>query len=158
MTIATVTATLREARAEDAARIADIYLASRAAFLPYARSPHSVASVRAWIRDILLPGDDVTVTSVGDAPVGFMAVHRTGGVAWISRLYLDPPLVGRGIGTRLLAHALATASRPVRLLTFQQNAAARLFYGRNGFSPVRFRDGATNEERCPDVLYELAAS
>jgi RimJ/RimL family protein N-acetyltransferase len=51
---------------------------------------------------------------------------------------------------------LATARRPIRLYTFQQNNGARQFYERNGFSPVRCSDGAANEERCPDVLYELA--
>ena len=47
--------TLRAATRLDASRIADILIASRAAFLPYAPSPHSDASVRAWVRHVLLP-------------------------------------------------------------------------------------------------------
>ena len=39
--------------------------------------------------------------------------------------------------------------------TFQANAGARRFYERHGFVPVEFTDGQANEERCPDVLYEL---
>jgi ribosomal protein S18 acetylase RimI-like enzyme len=64
--------------------------------------------------------------------------------------------VGLGIGSRLLDCALATAPRPIRLYTFQQNTGARRFYERNGFLPIRFTDGAANEEQCPDVLYECA--
>ena len=146
---------LRDARPEDATRIADIFLASRAAFLPYARSPHPEASVRAWVRDILLQHEAVTVALTADEPVGFLAMHHVEQTTWISQLYLDPPFVGQGIGSRPLAHALAGASPPTRLYTFQRNAAAHRFYERNGFSPIQCTDGAANEERCPDVLDEL---
>jgi hypothetical protein len=37
------------------------------------------------------------------------------------------------------------------------NAGARRFYERHGFSAIEFTDGSANEERCPDVLFELAA-
>jgi hypothetical protein len=47
-------------------------------------------------------------------------------------------------------------ARPVRLYTFQPNEHARRFYERKGFAPIEFSDGSTNEERCPDVLYELS--
>jgi len=147
--------TLRSATQTDATGIADILLASRAAFLPYAPSPHPEHSVRAWVRDVLLPLEDVTVASVADQVVGVMAMHRADEITWITQLYLHPSFVARGIGSRLLARALATAPRPIRLYTFQENSGARRFYERNGFSPVQFTDGGTNEERCPDVLYEL---
>jgi GNAT superfamily N-acetyltransferase len=150
-------AALRVATNADAASIADILLASRAAFLPYAPSPHSDDEVRAWVRDTLLPLEDVTVASVADHVVGFMAVHRAAGISWITQLYLRPSHVAQGIGLRLLDRALATVPRPIRLYTFQQNSGARRFYERNGFSPIQFTDGGANEERCPDVLYELAA-
>jgi ribosomal protein S18 acetylase RimI-like enzyme len=47
---------------------------------------------------------------------------------------------------------------PVRLCTFQANVRARSFYERHGFKAIAFGDGNSNEERCPDVLYELPAS
>ncbi len=71
---------------------------------------------------------------------------------------VDPSLVGRGIGSGLLAHALKTLGRPICLYTFQENRGARRFYERHGFVAVEFTDGQGNEERCPDVLYELNAS
>jgi GNAT superfamily N-acetyltransferase len=150
-------AALRTATREDAACIADIYLASRAVFLPYAWFAHSDCSVRAWVRDILLPREDVTVASVADQVVGFMAIHAEAGISWITQLYCTPSHVDQGIGTGLLARAMETASRPIRLYTFQQNTGARRFYERNGFAAIGFTDGGANEERCPDVLYELAA-
>jgi GNAT superfamily N-acetyltransferase len=77
-------------------------------------------------------------------------------VSWITHLYLRPARVGRGIGSRLLGHAVGRASPPLRLYCFRQNGAARRFYERHGFVPIAFSDGSGNEERCPDVLYELA--
>jgi hypothetical protein len=32
---------------------------------------------------------------------------------------------------------------------------ARRFYERYGFVPIEWSDGSRNEERCPDILYEL---
>ena len=64
---------------------------------------------------------------------------------------------GRGIGSRLLGHAHGGLLRSIRLWTFQANAGARRFYERHGYRAIAFTDGRENEERCPDVLYELAA-
>jgi ribosomal protein S18 acetylase RimI-like enzyme len=66
-----------------------------------------------------------------------------------------PGYTGQGIGTRMLVHALSMLEPPVRLYTFQANARARTFYERHGFKAIKFGDGRDNEERCPDVLYEL---
>jgi GNAT superfamily N-acetyltransferase len=148
---------IRAALPTDAMHIADILLASRAAFLPYAPSPHTDDEVRSWVRRALLPRESVTVATRDGQVVGVIATHQAEAIAWITQLYLHPSRVGGGIGSRLLAHALAAASRPVRLYCFQQNAGARRFYERNGFVPIQFSDGTSNEERCPDVLYELAA-
>jgi GNAT superfamily N-acetyltransferase len=107
------------------------------------------------VRDILLPIENVTVALTASEIVGVLAMHRTDGISWITQLYLDPSHVGQGIGSDLLSWALARTPRPVRLYTFQRNDGARRFYERNGFRPIRFTDGGGNEERCPDVLYEL---
>ena len=41
-----------------------------------------------------------------------------------------------------------------RLWVFQANAGARRFYERHGLRVVRLTDGAANEEKTPDALYE----
>lgn len=69
---------------------------------------------------------------------------------------VSPALVGCGIGSRLLSHALRDVCKPVRLYTFQANLPARRFYERHHFRAVQFGDGQDNEERCPDALYERA--
>ncbi len=148
---------LRPAVATDAERIAEVLLASRKAFLAYAPSPHSDEEVRAWIRDVLLPSQQVTVAVVEGQIVGVLAMARIEGISWLTQLYLRPSHVAQGIGSRLLDLAVATAPLPIRLYTFQQNLSARRLYEKRGFVPIQFTDGSANEERCPDVLYELAS-
>lgn len=148
---------LRAANDADAEHIAAVLLASRKTLLPFAPLAHSDDEVRAWVREVLLPSEAVTVATVDDRIVGVLAVTRQHGASWITQLYLHPSHVGQGIGSRLLACAIASAARPIRLYTFQQNVGARRFYERNGFVPIEFTDGSANEERCPDVMYELAS-
>jgi len=81
-------------------------------------------------------------------------VSRGAEANWIDQLYLLPAWVGHGIGTKLLELARAELPPPIRLYTFQANERARRFYESRGFQAIAFGDGAGNEERCPDVLYE----
>lgn len=126
--------------------------------MPFAPSAHPDAEVRQWTRDVLLPTHQVTMATEGDRAVGVLACSRRGEHSWIDQLALDPTVVGRGIGSRLLAHALETMPLPVRLYTFQANMPARRFYERHGFLAIEFTDGRSNEEGVPDVLYELNRS
>lgn len=77
------------------------------------------------------------------------------GFGWINQMWVTPSLVGKGIGSNLLRHALTVLEPPIRLYTFQANSGARRFYERYGFQAIEFTDGQSNEERCPDVLFEL---
>lgn len=148
---------LRAAVAEDSAHVAEVLLASRKAFLPYAPLAHTDTEVRKWVREVLVPAGNVTVACAGSVVVGVLATVREPDVSWIDQLYVMPGHTGQGIGSALLAHALAALEPPVRLYTFQANTRARSFYERHGFHAIAFSDGAANEERCPDVLYELPA-
>ncbi len=147
---------LRPGEPSDHQRIADIIVRGRAAFMSYAPSAHPEGEVRAWVQRRLLPAGGVTVATLDAAVVGVLAVSRGAGYGWIEQMYVDPPLVGRAIGSALLAHALAVLPPPIRLYTFQANAGARRFYERNGFRAIAFTDGRGNEEEVPDVLYERA--
>ncbi|TAG01543.1 MAG: GNAT family N-acetyltransferase [Betaproteobacteria bacterium] len=150
--------TLRAANVEDARQIAAVLVASRRAFLPFAPLRHSDDQVEHWVRSALIPTGAVTVALVADAIVGVLAVSTKDEVLWLDQLYIYPTHVGQGIGSTLLAVALATNPACVRLYTFQENHRARRFYERHGFVAIALSDGSTNEERCPDVLYELARS
>lgn len=149
---------LRPALPPDAARVAQILVGARAAFMPYAPSPHPDDDVQRWVREELLPAGGVTLACRGQEVIGVLAVRQTDEAGWIEQLMLDPAEVGHGIGQRLLAHALSLLRPPVRLYTFQANTGSRRFYERHGFVAVAFGDGSGNEERCPDVLYERGAS
>jgi hypothetical protein len=95
--------------------------------------------------------------------VGVLAVSSQADAHWIDQLYVHPAQ-GRLRRGRHVAGARAGLGRsarrglPVRLYTFQANQHAREFYERHGFVAVALGDGADNEERCPDVLYERPAA
>lgn len=150
----TVPILIRPAQPADADAVADIYLAARRRFLPYAPIAHSEADVRAWIAGHLIAFGGVWVAEERGAALGMLALAEDEQARWIDQLYVRPDRVGGGVGTLLLRHALDRLAAPVRLYTFQANAGARRFYERHGFQAVAFGDGSGNEERCPDVLYE----
>ena len=138
---------LRPAVSPDATAIAIIMRAALGSFdwMPVIHTP---AEDLAFIRDIVLPRQQVTVAEVDKAIVGFIAVSGD----WVEQLYLDPDWTGQGIGSRLLTQA--TAALPVvKLHCFQSNTGARRFYERHAFRAEAFGDGMTNEEGLPDIFY-----
>ena len=150
--------TLRAAKVTEARRVAEVLVASRREFLPFAPMVHSVEEVEQWVRTDLISVGAVTVALMGDEIVGVLARSTERETTWVDQLYIHPLHVGQGIGSALLSLAVAAAPASVRLYTFQQNNRARNFYERHGFVAVEFSGGSTNEEKCPDVTYELAAS
>ena len=149
--------TLRPARAEDAGAVANVLNSSRLAYMPFAPSAHSPDDVRAWVGARLIPNCRTTVAIIDGEIVGVIAVSESAGTAWINQLFVLPEWVGRGIGSELLLHAHGALPRPIRLYTFQAHSRARRFYERHGYKAIEFTDGQGNEEKCPDVLYELGA-
>jgi GNAT superfamily N-acetyltransferase len=105
----------------------------------------------------LVPTGGVTVAELHGQVVAVMATSNAEELSWVTQMAVDPALVGQGIGSLLLAHAMRNLSPPIRLYTFQANVGARRFYERHGFVAIEFTDGQANEEHCPDVLYELCA-
>ncbi|UVK42594.1 GNAT family N-acetyltransferase [Mesorhizobium sp. AR07] len=138
---------LRPAIGSDAGAIARMMRAALGSFdwMPVIHTPDEDL---AFIRDIVLPRQQVTVTEAGQKIIGFIAVSGE----WVEQLYLDPAWTGQGIGSRLLIDA--TAILPVvKLHCFQANTGARRFYERHGFIAEGFGDGTSNEEGLPDILY-----
>ncbi|MGX8011171.1 N-acetyltransferase family protein [Mesorhizobium sp. ORM8.1] len=141
--------TLRPATGSDATAIAEMMRASLNAFgwMPALHTPEEDLF---FIRDVILPRQQVTVAEAGGAIIGFIAVSGE----WVEQLYLDPAWTGQAIGSRLLARA--TAGMPlIKLHCFQANSGARRFYERHGFRAESFGDGSANEEGLPDILYVL---
>lgn len=147
---------LRPAAAADADSVAEVYLASRREFLPFAPMAHPEENVRRWISDRLIPSGEVTVAHREGRVIGMMHLAREDDLSWIEQLYLSPDVVGQGVGSTMVVFAREALPTPIRLYTFQENTSARRFYERHGFRAIAFSDGASNEEGCPDVLYEYS--
>ncbi len=138
---------LRPAAMADADDIARIMRAARLSF-DWMPDVHTPEEDRGFVRDHLLPNQTVTVAEADGAVVGFIAVHND----WVEQLYLDPAWTGRGIGSSLLSEA-ARGLPVVNLFCFQANSGARRFYERHGFVVEVFGDGASNDEKLPDIHY-----
>lgn len=147
----------RSATLSDAEDVAKVYLSSRKEFVSFAPIAHSEEAVYEWIRDILIPGNQVTVVERDNEIIGMMALSTAEETGWINQLYLHPSVVGQGIGTKLIERAKTELGSPIRLYTFQENQKAIRFYEQHGFKAIQYGDGSGNEENCPDILYEWYA-
>lgn len=141
---------IRRAVAEDADAITKVFLASRAAAMPYLPRLYDDEQTRAWIVHVVLPG---CTTWVAEAPsgevVGFAALD--GDV--LEHLYLRPDVRRQGLGTALLDRVRQAGPDGLSLRVFTRNTEARAFYERHGFEAVDSDDGSRNEENEPDMTY-----
>ncbi|MER8266381.1 GNAT family N-acetyltransferase [Streptomyces griseus] len=143
---------LRPATPKDAEAVTKVFLASRAAAMPYLPRIHSDEDTLAWITHVVLP-TSTGVWVAEEAGGGLLGFAVLAGDGELDHLYLRPDALRRGIGGRLLAEVRGAAEGALTLYVFQRNAAARAFYERHGFTAVAFDDGSRNEENEPDVLY-----
>ena len=143
------TAEIRRATPADADAIANVWLASFKATYTFPPA-HPDDDVREWVRSDVVQRDGTFVAAdTGGAVVALMSLEGDD----LDQLYVHPDWLGRGIGSRLVE--LAKEQRPggLGLYTFQVNDRARRFYERNGFVAMAFGDGASNQERQPDIRY-----
>lgn len=148
--------TLRQARANDAAECAHVYLRSRAFGLPQVPVVHEPSEVRRWMADEVIGHADVWVAEVDGVIGGLLVLSHERDGGWVDQLYLDPSWMGRGLGDRFVELARRRCPGGLQLWTFQSNAAALRFYERHGFVAEESTDGRGNEERAPDVRYRWA--
>jgi GNAT superfamily N-acetyltransferase len=143
---------LRAATSADAPAIAELFLASRRAALPYLPELHTDAETHDWVASHLLATHEVAVADVDGRVAGFAALEA----GLLGHLYVDTEHQGTGVGSELLAWAKTRRPDGLELWTFQRNEAARRFYERRGFRVVELTDGSRNEERERDVRYAWA--
>lgn len=139
---------IRAASPEDADAVAAVFIASfgTLTFLPRLHTDDETVD---FITNTVMAEQEVA--EVGEAIVGFVAMSHGD---HLEHLYVHPDHLGRGIGGALLERAKARMPGGFRLWVFQANAGARRFYERHGLRVVRLTDGAENEEKTPDALYE----
>jgi GNAT superfamily N-acetyltransferase len=152
--MAGMTPAIRRGQAGDARAAADLYLRARAAGLRAGSMPpgvHDDGDVRAYFATHIVKRCELWVAEEAGVLLGILVLKGD----WVDQLYVDPDLTGRGLGADLLAVAKRERPHGLRLWTFSSNTGAQRFYERHGFVEVRRTDGRDNEERAPDVLYEL---
>lgn len=146
--------TVRHATADDAWRVADIHLTSRATAMPWLARPHTDDETRSWFREVLIPRGTVVVAEFDGAVLGF--ANPTDG--WLHGLYVAPSAQGAGVGSALFEHSMVLQPNGFDLWVFQRNTRALDFYARYGCVEVRRTNGADNEELEPDVLLRWSPS
>lgn len=148
---------IRRAVPADAEEITRVFLASRAAAMPYLPRLHTDEQTRSWIETAVLPGTTTWVAERGTPPaiVGFASL--SGDRSVLDHLYLHPDAQHEGVGSALLATVKEAAPDGLSLHVFQRNHAARRFYEHHGFRPGELSDGSRNEENEPDMTYHWSA-
>ena len=138
----------RRASLNDLTAVARIHRLAFFHAMPHMPVLHTPEDDLAFYSTIVFPRTQIWITEQRGTATGFIA-FRAG---WIDHLYIHPDHQRHGLGSSLLALAQASADC-LRLWTFQCNAGARQFYERHGFRIELETDGATNDERQPDILY-----
>ena len=140
--------TLRPATPEDLPAIADLYLRVREAAIPsMPPQVHTEEEVHAYVGGWDLGAREVWIAEDGEETVAFMVLEG----AWLDSLYVLPRHARQGVGTSLLDLAKTLRPRGFCLWVFESNGPARDFYRRHGLVDLERTDGATNEEKQPDV-------
>ena len=104
---------------------------------------------RDFIRDVLLPNNEVWVAEGAEVLVGFVGF----GDGSLRHLWVRTDNQSMGVGTALLKIAKEHCPEGLQLKVFQRNSGARRLYERNGFSLVELTDGSSNEEHEPEARY-----
>ena len=147
---------LRRAIPEDADTLAAILRAAMRGAMPGLPELHTPEKDRWFLREVVLPNEEVWVAEVDERPVGFAALGSRDGEDYLQHIYVAPEHQGSGLGTQLLDRAKERRPSGFRLWVFQKNDGARRFYERHGLRLVELTDGIGNEEKEPDALYEWA--
>jgi GNAT superfamily N-acetyltransferase len=141
---------IRAARPEDAEAVVRIFRESRAEAMPWLPIVHSAAEDLDYFRSTL--AGQAFVFEFEGRIAGFAVL----GGAVLDALYVAPEAQAQGVGAALFDWAVQLRPHGFRLWVFRDNAHARRFYEARGCRVLRETDGAGNEERTPDVLYECA--
>jgi GNAT superfamily N-acetyltransferase len=131
---------VRRAHPGEAAAVAELWLRARRSAAGIPPAVHSDAEVRDWVRDIVLPTQEVWVVGGQPEPMAMMVLDGE----WIEQLYVAPEHLRRGLGSQLVKLAQSTRES-LALWTFQANASARAFYEAHGFR-VCGKPSRENEE------------
>jgi GNAT superfamily N-acetyltransferase len=139
---------LRHATVADADAVAEVFIAARdqQTYLP---AVHTHDEHRQFVRDVVLADYEVWVAEDEGRIEGMAALAGDE----LAHLDVHPRAQNRGIGTTLLEKTKELRPNGFFLWTHQPNTGACRLYERNGLVAAEYTDGATNEEKTPDVRY-----
>lgn len=136
-------------QSDEAAVVAVWHRAGRAAYAFLPQWQHfSPEQARQVFREVIAARCALIVATIEARVVAFLAISGS----YIDRLYVDPAMQRRGVGSRLIEHAKAMSPKGLELHTHQQNLMGRAFYERHGFVAVKFGISPPPES-APDVEY-----
>ncbi|HMJ00175.1 MAG TPA: GNAT family N-acetyltransferase [Gaiellaceae bacterium] len=144
---------IRPARDGEVDAIAELYARSqrRMTYLPPMPDEHIPL-----VAGMIGRHDELWLAEEEGRILGFVSIDHSQSDGWevLERLFVEPDVQNRGIGTALLEQAKALRPDGLVLWLFQKNTGAIRFYERHGFRLVKLTDGAENMEHEPDALYE----
>lgn len=112
-----LSATVRTATSADAASVASIHMASRAATMPYLPTQRrTLEQVTTWARDVLMAHCRVWVACRADAPLAYAALNGD----YLEHLYVRPDHLRHGLGAQLLNVVKQNSPSRVWLHVFQK--------------------------------------
>ena len=139
---------VRRAQRGDDDEIAAVFIAALSG-MTYLPNVYTDEQNRSFIRDVMLPNNEVWVAEEDGVIVGFTGF----GDGRVRHLWVAPEHQNHGIGTTLLDVAKQRSPNGLDLWVFQRNAGARRFYERHRFQLAELTDGERNEEHEPDARY-----
>lgn len=120
--------------ATDIEKLSDIWFDASLLAHPFIGATR-LSEQRRQIREVYLPKAETWVACCADEPVGFISL--LGG--FVGGIFIAPDWQGRGIGRKLIAHAL-DRNGELSLEVYTANTQAVRFYTLLGFSEVSRRD------------------
>jgi GNAT superfamily N-acetyltransferase len=139
---------IRRARPEDAEAVVRIFRESRAEAMPWLPVLHTADEDLGWFRGAL--AGEAYVLEEDRGVLGYAALRGDE----LHDLYVAPEAQRQGVGSALFARVQEERPAGFQFWVFRDNTRARRFYEARGCRLLRETDGAANEERTPDVLYE----
>ncbi|GGG64627.1 GNAT family N-acetyltransferase [Paenibacillus radicis (ex Gao et al. 2016)] len=121
---------IREARKQDYPELRKIYLESRQQNFHWVN--RSEMASEDFDRDTV--EEQIIVAEDNSRIVGFSSLYLPEN--FIHNLFVHPSYTSKGVGGKLLHHALETMNKPIRLKCISENDRALKFYDNNGGKKV----------------------
>ena len=119
---------IRPARPEEAATLSALALRAKAHW------GYDAAFIAAYRDDLAVTAEAITngiirVATRDDEPCGFYELYVSGATATLDDLWIDPGMIGKGVGRALWQHAVAAAkAHGCRVLHVESDPHAEGFY------------------------------